>query len=156
MCLMVGNIIFMVNGGIFGGLCQVQINDGLLVVLWVEVGLEVYILLFSDKCVCFIDIWLEIGKCFGYDVMSMINFIGFGLFGLMQGRLDFLIGSLISVEVMGLNMDVVKYCVGKQIQNSVGVVFNGLVWIEDLKKYLQGQLDNVYCELGKVMRSFML
>lgn len=151
-----GNIIPMANGGILGGLRQAQINDGSSAVLWAEAGPEAYIPLSSDKRARSTDIWLETGKRLGYDVMSMINLIGSGLPGLMQGRLDFSTGGTISAEAMGLNMDAAKYRAGKQIQNSVGAVFNGPVRIEDPKKYLQGQLDNAHRELGKAMRSFML
>ncbi|HDV6349686.1 TPA: phage tail tape measure protein [Corynebacterium striatum] len=153
---MAGNIIPMANGGILGGLRQAQINDGSSAVLWAEAGPEAYIPLSSDKRARSTDIWLETGKRLGYDVMSMINLIGSGLPGLMQGRLDFSTGSSISAEALGLNMDAAKYRAGKQIQNSVGAVFNGPVRIEDPKKYLQGQLDNAHRELGKAMRSFML
>ncbi|MFS0413345.1 phage tail tape measure protein [Corynebacterium striatum] len=153
---MAGNIIPMANGGILGGLRQAQINDGSSAVLWAEAGPEAYIPLSSDKRARSTDIWLETGKRLGYDVMSMINLIGSGLPGLMQGRLDFSTGGTISAEAMGLNMDAAKYRAGKQIQNSVGAVFNGPVRIEDPKKYLQGQLDNAHRELGKAMRSFML
>ncbi|PIS66207.1 hypothetical protein AZH46_00235 [Corynebacterium striatum] len=153
---MAGNIIPMANGGILGGLRQAQINDGSSAVLWAEAGPEAYIPLSSDKRARSTDIWLETGKRLGYDVMSMINLIGSGLPGLMQGRLDFSTGSSTSAEAMGLNMDAAKYRAGKQIQNSVGAVFNGPVRIEDPKKYLQGQLDNAHRELGKAMRSFML
>ncbi|PXY09141.1 phage tail tape measure protein [Corynebacterium striatum] len=153
---MAGNIIPMANGGILGGLRQAQINDGSSAVLWAEAGPEAYIPLSSDKRARSTDIWLETGKRLGYDVMSMINLIGSGLPGLMQGRLDFSTGGTISAEAMGLNMDAAKYRAGKQIQNSVGAVFNGPVRIEDPKKYLQSQLDNAHRELGKAMRSFML
>lgn len=153
---MAGNIIPMANGGILGGLRQAQINDGSSAVLWAEAGPEAYIPLSSDKRARSTDIWLETGKRLGYDVMSMINLIGSGLPGLMQGRLDFSTGGTISAEAMGLNMDAAKYRAGKQIQNSVGAVFNGPVRIEDPQKYLQGQLDNAHRELGKAMRSFML
>ncbi|HAT1211402.1 phage tail tape measure protein [Corynebacterium striatum] len=153
---MAGNIIPMANGGILGGLRQAQINDGSSAVLWAEAGPEAYIPLSSDKRARSTDIWLETGKRLGYDVMSMINLIGSGLPGLMQGRLDFSTGGTISAEALGLNMDAAKYRAGKQIQNSVGAVFNGPVRIEDPQKYLQGQLDNAHRELGKAMRSFML
>ncbi|MBD0853047.1 phage tail tape measure protein [Corynebacterium striatum] len=153
---MAGNIIPMANGGILGGLRQAQINDGSSAVLWAEAGPEAYIPLSSDKRARSTDIWLETGKRLGYDVMSMINLIGSGLPGLMQGKLDFSTGSTISADALGLNMDAAKYRAGKQIQNSVGAVFNGPVRIEDPQKYLQGQLDNAHRELGKAMRSFML
>lgn len=153
---MAGNIIPMANGGILGGLRQAQINDGSSAVLWAEAGPEAYIPLSSDKRARSTDIWLETGKRLGYDVMSMINLIGSGLPGLMQGKLDFSTGGTISAEAMGLNMDAAKYRAGKQIQNSVGAVFNGPVRIEDPQKYLQSQLDNAHRELGKAMRSFML
>ena len=153
---MAGNIIPMADGGILGGMRQANINDGSSAVLWAEAGPEAYIPLSSDKRARSTDIWLETGKRLGYDVMSMINLIGSGLPGLVEGKLDFSTGSTISAEAMGVNMKAASYRGQKQVQNSVGAVFNGPVRIEDPKKYLQSQLDNAHRELGKAMRSFML
>lgn len=153
----------MADGGILGGLRQAQINEGDSAVLWGEAGPEAYIPLSSDKRARSLDIWAETGKRLGIDVMSMINLIGSGLPGLMEGQLDFSTGGSISAERLGVNMDAASYR-GKrgaqdtvhQAQNAVGAVFNGPVQINDPKKYLQGQVDNAQKQLGMAMRSVML
>lgn len=153
----------MADGGILGGLRQAQINEGDSAVLWGEAGPEAYIPLSSDKRARSLDIWAETGKRLGIDVMSMINLIGSGLPGLMEGQLDFSTGGSISAERLGVNMDAATYRGRRgaqdtvhQAQNAVGAVFNGPVQINDPKKYLQGQVDNAQKQLGMAMRSVML
>lgn len=153
----------MADGGILGGLRQAQINEGDSAVLWGEAGPEAYIPLSSDKRARSLDIWAETGKRLGIDVMSMLNLIGSGLPGLMEGQLDFSTGGSISAERLGVNMDAASYR-GKrgaqdtvhQAQNAVGAVFNGPVQINDPRKYLQGQVDNASKQLGMAMRSVLL
>ena len=150
----------MANGGILGGLRDAQINEGDSAVLWAEAGPEAYIPLSSDKRAKSLDIWAETGKRLGVDVMSMFNFIGSGIPGLMEGKLDFSTGGSVSMDALGVNMDAAQYRTrrGAQAatQNAVGAVFNGPVQINDPKKYLQGQVDNASKELGKAMRSVLL
>lgn len=152
----------MADGGILGGLRQAQINEGDSAVLWAEAGPEAYIPLSSDKRARSLDIWAETGKRLGVDVMSMLNFIGSGLPGLMEGRIDFSTGDSISAEDLGVNMDAASYR-GKrgaqnavqQAQNAVGAVFNGPVQINDPEKYLNSQLNNARNELQQAIRSVM-
>lgn len=153
----------MADGGILGGVRQAQINEGDSAVLWGEAGPEAYIPLSSDKRARSLDIWAETGKRLGIDVMSMINLIGSGLPGLMQGQLDFSTGGSISAERLGVNMDAATYRgrrgaqdTVQQAQNAVGAVFNGPVQINDPRKYLQGQVDNAQKQLGMAMRSVLL
>jgi len=150
----------MADGGILGGLRQAQINEGDSAVLWAEAGPEAYIPLSSDKRAQSLDIWAETGKRLGVDVMSMINLIGSGLPGLVEGRLDFSTGGSVSAEQLGVNMEAAQYRTRRGAQdvsqNAVGAVFNGPVQINDPKKYLQGQVDNAQKQLGMAMRSVLL
>lgn len=150
----------MADGGILGGLRQAQINEGDSAVLWAEAGPEAYIPLSSDKRAQSLDIWAETGKRLGVDVMSMINLIGSGLPGLVEGRLDFSTGGSVSAERLGVNMEAAQYRTRRGAQdvsqNAVGAVFNGPVQINDPKKYLQGQVDNAQKQLGMAMRSVLL
>ena len=150
----------MANGGILGGLRQAQINEGDSAVLWAEAGPEAYIPLSSDKRARSLDIWAETGKRLGVDVMSMLNFIGSGLPGLMEGRLDFSTGGTLSAAELGLNTEAAQYRTRRHAQattqNAVGAVFNGPVQINDPKKYLQNQYDSAAKQLGTALRSVML
>lgn len=149
------SIIPMANGGILGNARGAQINEGS-AVLWAEAGPEAYIPLASNKRAESTKIWAETGKRLGIDVMSMLNLIGSGLPGLMQGQVNVNTGGSVSLSALGLNMDAAAYRGGKQVETAVGAVFNGPVQINDPKNYLQGQVDVAGKQLGNALRSFML
>ncbi|AWB84773.1 phage tail tape measure protein [Corynebacterium liangguodongii] len=153
------SITAMANGGFLGNARQASINEGS-AVLWAEAGPEAYIPLSSNKREQSLEIWAETGKRLGVDVLSMLNLIGAGLPGLLQGKINISGGQSTSLSALGLNMEALAYRGqrGAQdaVQNAVGAVFNGPVQINDPKQYLQGQLDNAAQQLGNAMRSVML
>ncbi len=149
----------MANGGILDNARTASINEGS-AVLWAEAGPEAYIPLSSDKRAQSLEIWAETGKRLGVDVMSMFNMFGAALPGLVEGQLNFSTGASTSMHALGVNEDAASYRAKRnaqrEVQNSVGAVFNGPVQINDPKKYLQGQLDTAQRQLGNAMRSVMM
>lgn len=147
----------MADGGILGSARNAQINDGTSAVLWNEAGPEAYIPLSSNKRARSIDIWAETGKRLGIDVMSMLQLIGSGIPGLMEGRLDgFSTGGSVSLDAMGLNTDAAAYRGAQELQPVVGAVFNGPVQVNDPRQWVQGQVNNAGRMLDQAMKGVML
>ncbi|WP_312979481.1 tape measure protein [Corynebacterium sp.] len=145
----------MADGGILGAARNAQINEGS-ATLWAEAGPEAYIPLSRDKKARSLDIWAETGKRLGVDVMSLLNLVGSGLPGLMEGKLQFSSGDTTSLDRLGLNMDAAKHAGGREIGSAVGAVFNGPVTLNDPRSYLQGQLNTASRQINKAMKSRML
>lgn len=143
----------MADGGILGHARGAQIQDGSSAVLWAEAGPEAYIPLSKKGDARATDIWMESGRRLGYDVAGLLNLVGSGLPGLVEGKLDFSTGSSISADRMGLNMDAASYRGQRGVQNAVGAVFNGPVQINDPRQWTQGQLNNATKSLGSAMRA---
>lgn len=149
----------MADGGILGSARNAQIAGGSSAVLWNEAGPEAYIPLSSNKRVRSIDIWAETGKRLGIDVMSMMQLIGSGIPGLMEGRLDgFSTGGSVSLDAMGLNTDAAAYRGAQAMagQQVVGAVFNGPVQVNDPRRWVQGQVNGAGKMLGQAMKGVML
>ena len=143
----------MANGGILGHARGAQIQDGSSAVLWAEAGPEAYIPLSKKGDARATDIWMESGRRLGYDVAGLLNLVGSGIPGLVEGKLDFSTGSSISADRMGLNMDAASYRGQRGVQNAVGAVFNGPVQINDPRQWAQGQLNNATKSLGSAMKA---
>lgn len=143
----------MADGGILGHARGAQIQDGSSAVLWAEAGPEAYIPLSKKGDARATDIWMESGRRLGYDVAGLLNLVGSGLPGLVEGKLDFSTGTSISADRMGLNMDAASYRGQRGVQNAVGAVFNGPVQINDPRQWTQGQLNNATKSLGSAMRA---
>lgn len=149
----------MADGGILGSARNAQIAGGSSAVLWNEAGPEAYIPLSSNKRARSIDIWAETGKRLGIDVMSMLQLVGSGIPGLMEGRLDgFSTGGSVSLDAMGLNMDAAAYRGAQAMagQQVVGAVFNGPVQVNDPRQWVQGQVNGAGKMLGQAMKGVML
>lgn len=143
----------MADGGILGHARGAQIQDGSSAVLWAEAGPEAYIPLSKKGDARATDIWMESGRRLGYDVAGLLNLVGSGLPGLVEGKLDFSTGTSISADRLGLNMDAASYRGQRGVQNAVGAVFNGPVQINDPRQWTQGQLNNATKSLGSAMRA---
>lgn len=149
----------MADGGILGSARNAQVAGGSSAVLWNEAGPEAYIPLSSNKRARSIDIWAETGKRLGIDVMSMLQLIGSGIPGLMEGRLDgFSTGGSVSLDAMGLNTDAAAYRGAQAMagQQVVGAVFNGPVQVNDPRQWVQGQVNGAGKMLGQAMKGVML
>ncbi|MGC3905680.1 tape measure protein [Corynebacterium variabile] len=149
----------MADGGILGSARNAQIAGGSSAVLWNEAGPEAYIPLSSNKRARSIDIWAETGKRLGIDVMSMLQLMGSGIPGLMEGRLDgFSTGGSVSLDAMGLNTDAAAYRGAQAMagQQVVGAVFNGPVQVNDPRRWVQGQVNGAGKMLGQAMKGVML
>lgn len=149
----------MADGGILGSARNAQIAGGSSAVLWNEAGPEAYIPLSSNKRARSIDIWAETGKRLGIDVMSMLQLVGSGIPGLMEGRLDgFSTGGSVSLDAMGLNTDAASYRGAQAMagQQVVGAVFNGPVQVNDPRQWVQGQVNGAGKMLGQAMKGVML
>ncbi|MGV0870016.1 tape measure protein [Corynebacterium kalidii] len=145
----------MANGGVLGAARNAQINEGS-ATLWAEAGPEAYIPLSRDKRARSLDIWAETGKRLGVDVLSLMNLVGSGLPGLMEGKLQFSSGDTTSLDRLGLNMDAAKHAGGREVGSAIGAVFNGPVTVNDPRQYLQGQLNTAGRQINKAMKSRML
>ena len=145
--------------GVLGNVRNAQINEGS-ATLWAEAGPEAYIPLSRNKRARSLDIWAETGKRLGVDVLSLLNLVGSGLPGLMDGKLQFSSGNTVSLDAMGLNTEAAAVAGGREVARAadrpVGAVFNGPVQINDPRQYLQGQLNNASKAINKGMMSRML
>lgn len=145
----------MADGGILGNARSAQINEGS-ATLWAEAGPEAYIPLSRKRDPNAMAILAESAKRLGVDTLSMLNLMGSGLPGLMDGKLQFSTGDTTSLDRMGLNMDAAKVAGGREIGSAVGAVFNGPVTVNDPRSYLQGQMNNASRQINKAMKSRML
>ncbi|AEK36227.1 signal transduction histidine kinase [Corynebacterium variabile DSM 44702] len=149
----------MADGGILGSARNAQIAGGSSAVLWNEAGPEAYIPLSSNKRARSIDIWAETGKRLGIDVMSMLQLVGSGIPGLMDGDITgFSTGGSVSLDAMGLNTDAAAYRGAQAMagQQVVGAVFNGPVQVNDPRQWVQGQVNGAGKMLGQAMKGVML
>lgn len=149
----------MADGGILGSARNAQIAVGSSAVLWNEAGPEAYIPLSSNKRARSIDIWAETGKRLGIDVMSMLQLVGSGIPGLMDGDITgFSTGGSVSLDAMGLNTDAAAYRGAQAMagQQVVGAVFNGPVQVNDPRQWVQGQVNGAGKMLGQAMKGVML
>ncbi|WP_312800972.1 tape measure protein [Corynebacterium variabile] len=149
----------MADGGILGSARNAQISDGTSAVLWGEAGREAYIPLSKKKDPQSVDLWMQAGKELGIDAVSMLQLMGSGIPGLMEGRLDgFSTGGSVSLDAMGLNTDAAAYRGAQAMagQQVVGAVFNGPVQVNDPRRWVQGQVNGAGKMLGQAMKGVML
>ena len=149
----------MADGGILGSARNAQISDGTSAVLWGEAGREAYIPLSKKKDPRSVDLWMQAGKELGINAVSMLQLMGSGIPGLMEGRLDgFSTGGSVSLDAMGLNTDAAAYRGAQAMagQQVVGAVFNGPVQVNDPRQWVQGQVNGAGKILGQAMKGVML